>query len=174
MRKRDSEDGIVIAYLQSRKRGQTELACEALRAYYLPLALAYMGALPEEIHQAVSDTIAQLEAQMNKIKRAFALEGMAQVVLVQPAKFGIAAKPDTDSQATAPTITAAAITSLLSDASVIRSDSDDNPSAYMELSQQGATAGDEGKRDDEDDFFADDGEAIAGGAFSVMDMGIKL
>ncbi|WP_265277219.1 hypothetical protein [Nostoc sp. KVJ3] len=45
MRNKDMEDGIVISYLQSKKRGQTELVCEALRAYYLPFALSAAGYL---------------------------------------------------------------------------------------------------------------------------------
>ncbi|URD53584.1 hypothetical protein [Chroococcidiopsis sp. CCNUC1] len=84
MRKRDSADGIVISYLQNRRRGQTELACDALRAYYLPLALLDAGVSGEELRDAAIDAIAQLEAQIMKLKQICRLEGMAQVVLVQP------------------------------------------------------------------------------------------
>lgn len=84
MRKRDSDDGIVISYLQNRRRGQTELACDALRAYYLPLALLDAGVSGEELRDAAIEAIAQLEAQIMKLKRICKLEGMAQVVLIQP------------------------------------------------------------------------------------------
>jgi hypothetical protein len=82
MRNKDTEDGLVISYLQSKKRGQTELVCEALRAYYLPFALSSAGASGMELQSALHDAIAQLEAQIIKMKRTFGMEGLPQVVLV--------------------------------------------------------------------------------------------
>lgn len=84
MRNKDTEDGIVISYLQSKKRGQTELVCEALRAYYLPFALSAAGVSGIELQSALHDAIAQLEAQIIKMKRTFGMEGLPQVVLVNP------------------------------------------------------------------------------------------
>ncbi len=84
MRNKDTEDGIVISYLQSKKRGQTELVCEALRAYYLPFALSTAGVSGMELNSALHDAIAQLEAQIIKMKRTFGMEGLPQVVLVNP------------------------------------------------------------------------------------------
>ncbi|MFS0514999.1 hypothetical protein ACEYW6_09775 [Nostoc sp. UIC 10607] len=84
MRNKDTEDGIVISYLQSKKRGQTELVCEALRAYYLPFALSAAGVSGMELQLALNDAIAQLEAQIIKMKRTFGMEGLPQVVLVNP------------------------------------------------------------------------------------------
>ncbi|MBD2608848.1 hypothetical protein H6G81_31100 [Scytonema hofmannii FACHB-248] len=84
MRNKDTEDGIVISYLQSKKRGQTELVCEALRAYYLPFALSAAGVSGVELQSALHDAIAQLEVQIVKMKRTFGMEGLPQVVLVNP------------------------------------------------------------------------------------------
>ncbi|AFY91136.1 hypothetical protein [Chroococcidiopsis thermalis] len=83
MRKRDSDDGIVISYLQNHRRPQTELACEALRAHYLPLALLDAGLSGKKLREVAIDAIAQLEAQIGKIERMCDLEKMARV-LVQP------------------------------------------------------------------------------------------
>ncbi|MDZ7963037.1 MAG: hypothetical protein RMY34_35130 [Aulosira sp. DedQUE10] len=84
MRNKDTEDGIVISYLQSKKRGQTELVCEALRAYYLPFALSTAGVSGVELQSALHDAIAQLEVQIIKMKRTFGMEGLPQIVLVNP------------------------------------------------------------------------------------------
>lgn len=84
MRNKDMEDGIVISYLQSKKRGQTELVCEALRAYYLPFALSAAGVSGVELQSALHDAIAQLEVQIIKMKRTFGMEGLPQIVLVNP------------------------------------------------------------------------------------------
>jgi len=84
MRNKDTEDGIVISYLQSKKRGQTELVCESLRAYYLPFAVSAAGVSGVELQLALHDAIAQLEAQIIKMKRMFGMEGLPQVVLVHP------------------------------------------------------------------------------------------
>lgn len=39
----NTDDGIVFAYLASQRQPQTELACEAMRPYWLPLALKKRG-----------------------------------------------------------------------------------------------------------------------------------
>lgn len=98
MRKRDSDDGIVMSYLQNRRRGQTELACEALRAYYLPLALLDAGVLGKELREVAIDAIAQLEAQIGKIERMCDLERMARGS-VQPPTERPTAKGDIDDAA---------------------------------------------------------------------------
>jgi hypothetical protein len=81
-----SDDGITFAYLQQRRRPQTELVCEALRAYYLPLALLDAGLSGKELREAAIDAIAQLEAQIGKIERMCDLEGMARVLVQPPTK----------------------------------------------------------------------------------------
>ncbi|MBD2309851.1 hypothetical protein H6G17_31040 [Chroococcidiopsis sp. FACHB-1243] len=90
-----SDDGITFAYLQQRRRPQTELVCDALRAYYLPLALLDAGLSGKELREAAIDAIAQLEAQIGKIERMCDLEGMARV-LVQPPPERPTAKGDID------------------------------------------------------------------------------
>lgn len=95
MRKRDSDDGIMISYLQNRRRGQTQLACEALRAYYLPLALLDAGLSGKELREVAIDAIAQLEAQIGKIERMCDLERIARRS-VQPPTEPPTAKGDID------------------------------------------------------------------------------
>lgn len=90
-----SDDGITFAYLQQRRRPQTELVCDALRAYYLPLAFLDAGLSGKELREAAIDAIAQLEAQIGKIERMCDLEGMARV-LVQPPPERPTAKGDID------------------------------------------------------------------------------
>ncbi|NEU71757.1 hypothetical protein PI95_003940 [Hassallia byssoidea VB512170] len=84
VRKRTSTEGRLITHLKESEKGASEMVMQAANAFYLPFFLYSEGARGEELHFALSESITQLEAQIVKIKRAFGMEGISQVVLVQP------------------------------------------------------------------------------------------
>ncbi|RUT14527.1 hypothetical protein DSM107010_00730 [Chroococcidiopsis cubana SAG 39.79] len=132
MRKRDSDDGIVMSYLQNRRRGQTELACEALRAYYLPLALLDAGLSGKELREVAIDAIAQLEAQIGKIERMCDLERMARRS-VQPPTERPTAKGDTDVAALPQQVSSAKIASRDTGGTATGEEPDEDEEGQAEL-----------------------------------------
>lgn len=63
-----TDDGIVFAYLASQRQPQTELACEAMRSYWLPLALKERGVKGRELKSTGRKAIAQLMQQIEVIR----------------------------------------------------------------------------------------------------------
>ncbi|MUG97979.1 hypothetical protein F7734_38995 [Scytonema sp. UIC 10036] len=63
-----TDDGIVFAYLASQRQPQTELACEAMRSYWLPLALKERGVKGKSLKSAGQRAIAQLMQQIEIIR----------------------------------------------------------------------------------------------------------
>ncbi|BAZ18475.1 hypothetical protein NIES4071_103600 (plasmid) [Calothrix sp. NIES-4071] len=69
-------DGIVFAYLGNKVQPQSELACEAMRAYWLPLALKERGIKKKELKSAGQKAIAQLlqQAEMIRLECGLSME----------------------------------------------------------------------------------------------------
>lgn len=61
-------DGIVFAYLANKVEPQSELACEAMRAYWLPLAMKERGIKKKELKSVGLRAIAQLLQQAEVIR----------------------------------------------------------------------------------------------------------
>jgi hypothetical protein len=84
IRKKSSLEGKVLEYIKESEEGGSDLAIRAIMLRHKPYYLRKAGVPPEELHQSVLDAIADLEAEIVKLKRLFGMEGLAQVVLVQP------------------------------------------------------------------------------------------
>ncbi|MBD2607417.1 hypothetical protein H6G81_23540 [Scytonema hofmannii FACHB-248] len=67
-RAKKTDDGIVFAYLASQRQPQTDLACEAMRPYWLPLALKERGIKGKELSSVGLKAIAQLMQQIEVIR----------------------------------------------------------------------------------------------------------
>lgn len=63
-----TDDGIVFAYLAQERQPQTDLACEAMRPYWLPLALKERGVKGKELKSVGLKAIAQLMQQIEVIR----------------------------------------------------------------------------------------------------------
>ncbi|NMG11912.1 hypothetical protein [Brasilonema sp. UFV-L1] len=64
----NTDDGIVFAYLASQRQPQTDLACEAIRPYWLPLAIKERGVKGKELKSVGLKAIAQLMQQIEIIR----------------------------------------------------------------------------------------------------------
>ena len=64
----NTDDGIVFAYLASQRQPQTDLACEAIRPYWLPLALKERGIKGKDLKSVGLKAIAQLMQQIEIIR----------------------------------------------------------------------------------------------------------
>lgn len=64
----DSDDGIAFAYLAQKGQRQTDLACEAIRSYWLPLALKERGIKKKELKSIAWESISQLMKQVELIR----------------------------------------------------------------------------------------------------------
>lgn len=62
------DDGIIFAYLATKGQPQTDLACEAIRSYWLPLALKERGIKKKELKSVGQKAIAQLLQQVEVIR----------------------------------------------------------------------------------------------------------
>ncbi len=62
------DDGIVFAYLATKGQPQTDLACEAIRPYWLPLALKERGIKGKALKSVGQKAIAQLLQQVEVIR----------------------------------------------------------------------------------------------------------
>ena len=63
-----TDDGVVFTYLANQRQPQTDLACEAIRPYWLPLALKEQGVKGEELKSVGQKAIAHLMQQMEIIR----------------------------------------------------------------------------------------------------------
>ncbi|WP_414570701.1 hypothetical protein [Nostoc sp. CCY 9925] len=175
MRNKDMEDGIVISYLQSKKRGQTELVCEALRAYYLPFALSAAGVSGVELQSALHDAIAQLEVQIIKMKRTFGMEGLPQIVLVNPHS-GVFSQGATGLQPTVGTngveITPISANSVPPSVSFFDSTGPSPVSLPVETEPVGSNV--VGEDSEDDGFFNDDEDDPIAKAEIEVDAGFRL
>ncbi|MFL9458417.1 hypothetical protein AB0758_46305 [Tolypothrix bouteillei VB521301_2] len=84
IRKKSTLEGKVLEYLKESEEGGSDLAMAAIMLRHKPYYLRKVGVPQEELRSCVLDAIADLEAEIVKLKRAFGMEGLAQVVLVQP------------------------------------------------------------------------------------------
>ncbi|MDF5726910.1 MAG: hypothetical protein PUP92_02470 [Rhizonema sp. PD38] len=84
IRKKSTLEGKVLEYIKEREEGGSDLAMAAIMLRHKPYYLRKAGVRGEELHSCILDAIADLEAEIVKLKRAFGMEGLAQVVLVQP------------------------------------------------------------------------------------------
>lgn len=83
IRKKSFRSGKVLDYLKETEEG-SDLAIAAIMSYYLPYCLYDSGVRGIELQRAVVDAIAQLEAQILKLKHNFGMREFPQVMLVQP------------------------------------------------------------------------------------------
>lgn len=88
-RKKGSMEARLLQYLKASEKGGGDMIMEAVIPLHLPYMLYSEGVRGEKLHSCVLDAIAQLEVQIIKMKRAFGMEGLAQVVLVQPYGSGL-------------------------------------------------------------------------------------
>ncbi|WP_193200544.1 hypothetical protein [Nostoc sp. MG11] len=84
IRKKSSLEGKVLEYIKETEQGGSDLALLAIMPRYKPYYLRKIGVRGEELRQSVLDAIADMEAEIVKLKWSFGMEGLAQVVLVQP------------------------------------------------------------------------------------------
>ncbi|MBW4513128.1 MAG: hypothetical protein KME64_42610 [Scytonematopsis contorta HA4267-MV1] len=63
-----TDDGIVFNYLAAQRQPQTDLACEAIRPYWLPLALKERGVKGKQLKSVGQKAIAQLMQQIEIIR----------------------------------------------------------------------------------------------------------
>ena len=89
VRKRSQTEGRLIMHLKESEKGASEMIMQATSAFYIPFLLHAEGVRGEEFHFALHNAIADLEVQIVKLKRAFGMEGLAQLVLVQPSGAGV-------------------------------------------------------------------------------------
>lgn len=64
----ETDDGIIFAYLAKQRQPQNDLACEAMRAYWLPLALKNRGIKKKELESVARKSIVQLLQQAEYIR----------------------------------------------------------------------------------------------------------
>ncbi|RAM49888.1 MAG: hypothetical protein C6Y22_18970 [Hapalosiphonaceae cyanobacterium JJU2] len=88
-RKKGSMEARLLQYLKDSEKGGGDMIMEAIIPLHLPYMLYSEGVRGEKLHSCVLDAIAQLEVQIIKMKRAFGMEGLAQVVLMQPYGSGL-------------------------------------------------------------------------------------
>ncbi|MUG91704.1 hypothetical protein F7734_04085 [Scytonema sp. UIC 10036] len=84
IRKKNSRQGQLLEYLKVRKEGGSDLAMIAITSYYLPDCLYDSGVRGVELQRAVVDAIAQLEAQILKLKYNYGMGQFPQVVVINP------------------------------------------------------------------------------------------
>ncbi|MEA5627670.1 hypothetical protein [Nostoc sp. UHCC 0251] len=175
MRNKDMEDGIVISYLQSKKRGQTELVCEALRAYYLPFALSAAGVSGVELQSALHDAIAQLEVQIIKMKRTFGMEGLPQIVLVNPHS-GVFSQGASGLQPTIGTngVGITPVSPNLVPPSVSFFDSTGPSPVSLPVATEPVGSNVVGEDSEDDEFFNDDEDDLIAKAEIEVDAGFRL
>jgi hypothetical protein len=88
-RKKGSSEARLLQYLKDSEKGGGDMIMEAIIPLHLPYMLYSEGVRGEKLYSCVLDAIAQLEVRIIKMKRAFGMEGLAQVVLVQPYGSGL-------------------------------------------------------------------------------------
>lgn len=163
-RKKGSIDARLLQYLKASKKGGGEMVMEAITPRYLPYMLYSQGVRGEELHSCVLDAIADLEAQIVKLKRAFGMEGLATVVLVQPYN-------------AVPSMSAAIATANLvpPKASFFGSSEPDSVESPVANDVSVSADLDEGEDSDDDDgFFDDDEDDPIAKAEIEVDAGFRL
>ncbi|PHJ56235.1 hypothetical protein VF14_27420 [Nostoc linckia z18] len=177
-RKKGSSEARLLQYLKDSEKGGGDMIMEAIIPLYLPYMLYSEGVRGEKLSSCVLDAIAQLEVQIIKMKRAFGMEGLAQVVLVQPYGSGLPTSAATTTQPhgsgvfsliAATDIQAQAEKSASFFTGVVSTDdvsvSSEVPLVVEEQSFQ---------EEDLDDFFNDDEDDVIAKAEIEVDPGFRL
>jgi hypothetical protein len=178
-RKKGSSEARLLQYLKDSEKGGGDMIMEAIIPLYLPYMLYSEGVRGEKLSSCVLDAIAQLEVQIIKMKRAFGMEGLAQVVLVQPYGSGLPTSAATTTQPhgsgvfsliAATDIQAQAEKSASFFTGIVSTDdvsvSSEVPLVVEEQSFQ--------EEDLDDDFFNDDEDDVIAKAEIEVDPGFRL
>lgn len=164
IRKKSTLEGKVLEYIKESEEGGSDLAMAAIMPRYKPYYLRKAGVRGEELHSCVLDAIADLEAEIVKLKRAFGMEGLAQVVLVQPYN-GVPSMSAT--LTTANLVPPKESFFGLSEPASVESAAATEVSVSADLDEGEAS-------DDDDDFFDDDEDDLIAKADIEVDAGFRL